>query len=275
MGGTSVRRNRSERYGEVGRTVSPSSPGSHPPVTQSRTPFLLSLIAAAAGLVGLLSALTPEWPLRLRIVQEVLSPTGPSVADGLVVASSIALLVLARGLARRRRRAWQAAMVLLAAGAVLHVLKGLDVEEAAFDVFVMTLLWSQRGWFDAKGDPGGPLRALSVALGSIVGLYAYGLGAIAVHAELSERAISVSHAFRQVTFGLVGLDLTAGPGEFDHELTLSLAAAAIVLATYVLWIALRPRDKSVVQDTGDRADARRLVATTGGGDSLAYFSLRR
>ncbi len=244
-------------------------------MNQSRTPFLLSLIAAAAGVVGLLSALTPEWPLRLQVVQDVLSPTGPSVADGLVVASSIALLVLARGLARRRHRAWQAAMVLLGAGAVLHVLKGLDVEEAAFDVFVMSLLWSQRGWFDAKGDPGGPLRAVSVAFGSLLGLYAYGLGAIAVHAELSSRSITLDHAFRQITFGLVGLDLTATPGKFDHDLTLSLSAAAIVLATYVLWIALRPRDKKVDQIPADRADARRLVATAGGGDSLAYFSLRR
>jgi lysyl-tRNA synthetase, class II len=244
-------------------------------LTQSRTPFLLSLIAAAAGLVGLLSALTPEWPLRLRIVQEVLSPTGPSVADGLVVASSIALLVLARGLARRRHRAWQAAMVLLGAGAVLHVLKGLDVEEATFDIFVMTLLWSQRGWFDAKGDPGGPLRALSVAVGSLAGLYAYGLGAIAVHEELGDRSVTLTRGLRQVTYGLVGLDLGRNPGRFAHELTLSLAAATIVLATYVLWIALRPRDNAVQQDPADRAEARRLVATAGGGDSLAYFALRR
>jgi lysyl-tRNA synthetase, class II len=244
-------------------------------VNQSRTPFLLSLIAAAAGVVGLLSALTPEWPLRLRIVQDVLSPTGPSVADGLVVASSIALLVLARGLARRRHRAWQVAMVLLGAGAVLHVLKGLDFEEAAFDVFVMSLLWSQRGWFDAKGDPGGPLRALSVAAGSLVGLYAYGLGAIALHEELSHRSITLTQALRQVSYGLVGLDVGASPGRFDHEITLSLCAAAIMLAAYVLWIALRPRDNAVQQDPGDRAEARRLVATAGGGDSLAYFALRR
>src|SRR5690349_2364444 len=119
MGGTSGRRCRLSGTVELAASRSVSPPGR--PVNQSRTPFLLSLIAAAAGLVGLLSALTPEWPLRLRIVQDVLSPTGPSVADGLVVACSIALLVLARGLARRRHRAWQVAMVLLGAGAVLHV----------------------------------------------------------------------------------------------------------------------------------------------------------
>src|SRR5262249_22555936 len=112
------------------------------------------------------------------------------------------------------------------------------------------------------------------ALGALVGLYAYGLGAIALHDELSGTGTGLGRSLRQVSWGLVGMDLGPRPGRFAHELTLSLCAAAIILAAYVLWIALRPREKAPQQLPADRAEARRLVASSGC-DSLAYFSLRR
>jgi lysyl-tRNA synthetase class 2 len=243
--------------------------------TATRAPFLLSLIAALAGVVGLASAMTPEWSGRLSTMQEYLSPVGPRVADGLTVTASFGLLLLARGLARRRHRAWQAAIMLLGTGAVLHLLKGLDVEEAAFYVVVAGLLWWRRADFDAAGDPLGPPRAGRAALGALLGLYAYGMAAIAAHASLRHGPWpGIGGSLRQVTFGLVGQDVHAFPGRFDHDLTLSLATAGLVCAAYVLWLALRPRDSTPSEAAADRVDARRLVAAEGR-DSLAYFALRR
>jgi lysyl-tRNA synthetase class 2 len=241
----------------------------------TRAPFLLSLFAALAGVVGLVSTMTPEWSGRLATMQDYFSPVGPRVADGLTVAASFGLLLLARGLARRRHRAWQAAIVLLTVGAVLHVLKGLDVEEAAFYLTVAGLLWWRRADFDAAGDPLGPPRAGRAALGALVGLYLYGMGAIAAHAALRHGPWpGIGGSLRQVTYGLAGQDVHALPGRFDHDLTMSLATAGLVCATYVLWLALRPRDSAPSEATSDRTDARRLVEADGR-DSLAYFALRR
>ena len=77
---------------------------STPVAPAARAPRLLAMIAFAAGLIGMVSAATPEWHGRLSLVREYLSTATPNVADGLVVASSLGLLVLARGLARRRHR---------------------------------------------------------------------------------------------------------------------------------------------------------------------------
>jgi lysyl-tRNA synthetase class 2 len=243
--------------------------------TATRAPFLLSLIAALAGVVGLVSAMTPEWSGRLSTMQEFLSPAGPQVADGLTVAASFGLLLLARGLARRRHRAWQAAIVLLAVASVLHVLKGLDVEEAVFDLLVLGLLWWRREDFDAAGDPLGPPRAGRAALGALLGLYLYGLAAIAAHASVRHGPWpGLGGSLRQVTYGLGGQDVHAFPGRFDHDLTLSLATAGLVCAAYVLWLALRPRDSVPTVAGADRLDARRLVEVEGR-DSLAYFALRQ
>jgi lysyl-tRNA synthetase, class II len=246
-----------------------------PPVApQGRAPRLLAMIAFAAGLIGIVSAATPDWHGRLSLVREYLSTSTPDVADGLVVASSLGLLLLARGLARRRHRAWQAALIVLGFSAFLHLAKGLDFEEAVFDVVVIALLVRHRRAFDAVGDPDGPLRASVAALHAFVGLLAYGLGAIAIHDGMRDHGFHLMSALDQVLFGMVGQDVSSRPGHFAHGLTMSLAVAAITCGIYVVWLAVRSRQPEAGASDLDRADARRLVEDCGS-DSLAWFALRR
>jgi lysyl-tRNA synthetase class 2 len=224
--------------------------------------------------IGLVSAATPEWHGRLRLVRESLSTSTPAVADGLVVATSFGLLLLARGLARRRHRAWQAAVVILGVSAVLHVLKGLDVEEAAFDIAVLVLLVRKRARFDAIGDPAGPSRAGIGALQAVAGLVAYGLVAIAVHDLIRGHTFRPWGALREVGLGMIGQDPHANPGRFEHGLTLSLAVATITCAIYLVWLAVRSHQPHAGASDRDRRDARRIVEERGV-DSLAWFALRR
>ena len=240
----------------------------------ARAPRLLAMIAAAAGLIGIISAATPEWPGRLSLVREYLSTSTPDVADGLVVASSIGLLLLARGLARRRHRAWQVAVLVLGLSAVLHLVKGLDIEEAIFDVVVLVLLVRHRRSFDAVGDPGGPQRAGMAALEAFAGLLAYGVVAIAIHAAVRGMPFHPIEALRMVLYGMIGQDLHAPPGRFQHEVTLSLAVATVTCAAYVVWLAVRSHQPKAGASDLDRVDARRLVEQLGC-DSLAWFALRR
>jgi lysyl-tRNA synthetase class 2 len=245
------------------------------PARPPRAPFLLSLVATAAGLAGLVSVVTPAWVGNLQIISDLLSPAAPHVADGLLVASSLGLVLLGRGLARRRHRAWQAALWLLAISCVGHLLRERDVLDAIVSAVPFGLLWWKRADFNAAGDPHGPPRALAAFLWAVTGLYIYGVAAIYVHAEVrGGPPFALDDAFGNVTLGLVGLDPSSHPGRFEHGLTISLSSAAIVCAAYVVWLALRPRDCAVGQLVADRRDARRLVERHGR-DSLAYFALRR
>jgi lysyl-tRNA synthetase class 2 len=245
-----------------------------PNARDSNTPRLAAWLAFAAGLIGIVSAATPEWHGRLEIVREYLSTSTPEVADGLVVASSLGLLVLARGLARRRHRAWQAAIVVLGFSAILHLVKGLDAEEALFDIGVLVLLVRKREAFDAVGDPAGPAKAGVAALQALAGLVAYGLVAIAIHDAVRGITFQPWASLRQVGWGMLGQDVRAQPGRFDHDVTLSLAVATVTCAVYVVWIAVRSRQPKAGATPLDRSDARRLVELQGV-DSLAWFALRR
>jgi lysyl-tRNA synthetase class 2 len=249
------------------------TPNAHPQ-RASNAPRVLALVAAAAGIIGIISAATPEWPGRLALVREYLSTSTPGVADGLVVASSFGLLLLARGLARRRHRAWQAAVAILALSAVLHLIKGLDVEEAIFDIVVLVLLVRKRRAFYAAGDPGGPQRAGVAALEAFVGLVVYGLVAIAIHDMVRGTAFHPVASLRMVLYGMLGQDVADTPGRFQHEVTLSLAVATVTCAAYVVWLAVRSHQPTAGASDLDRRDARRLVEELGR-DSLAWFALRR
>ena len=177
------------------------------PARDPRAPFLLSLVATAAGLAGLVSAVTPAWAGRLKIVSDLLSPAAPHVADGLLVASSLGLVLLGRGLARRRHRAWQAALWLLAISCSGTCSRSATSMDSIVSAVAFALLWWKRDEFDAAGDPDGPPRALAAAFWALAGLYAYGLAATYVHAEVRGGCRSRS-ATRWATsrLGLVGID---------------------------------------------------------------------
>ena len=204
---------------------------------------LLAWAAAVVGVIGLVSALTPEMADRLDFVQGVLPPGLPEAARVLTVAFGLGLIWLSRSLARRRRRAWQLSVAVVLASAAAHLVKGLDVEEATISLLLLAALVRWRRRFEVPGDPASvrPLLGLGAALA--------GIAAVAGGAELR------------------GVDLT--PRSAD-----GLLGLGIVLGFLSLYFWLRPFGHAVVQTVGERRVARDLVDAYGS-DSLAFFALRR
>ena len=204
---------------------------------------LLAWAAAVVGVVGLVSALTPEMANRVEIVGGILPPGWPEAARVLTVACGIGLIWLSRSLAKRRRRAWQLAVAVVVASAVAHLAKGLDFEEAAISLLLLVALVRWRRRFDVPGDPASvrPLVGLGAALA--------GVAAVAGGAEL--RGVELSPRSADALLGL-----------------------GIVLGSFSLYFWLRPFGHAVAQTMGERRLARTLVDSYGS-DSLAFFALRR
>src|SRR5689334_2700217 len=116
-------------------------------------PTAAAVVAGALGIVNLLSALTPNAHWRGHVLLQI-EPIGVMhVFHALAVPPSIALIVGAFYLRRRRRLAWQIAFGLLCGLALLDVAKGLDVEEAVLSACGAGLLWWGRDEFTVRGDP--------------------------------------------------------------------------------------------------------------------------
>ena len=94
------------------------------------TPQVFAVLAFGAGALMLISAVTPEFDERLRLLTGVVSPILIDLSHFMASIAGFILLLLSAGLWRRRRGAYWAAMAALAAGAVFSLLKGLDWRES-------------------------------------------------------------------------------------------------------------------------------------------------
>ena len=147
-------------------------------VRRPATPVLLAWFATAAGLISIVSALTPEMADRVDLVDGILPPGVPDAARTVALALGLGLVWLSRGLARRKRRAWWLAVVVVFASAVAHLAKGLDFEESVTHLLLLVALVRSRRQFVAPGDPATirPLVQVGAALAVCVPValvYAY------------------------------------------------------------------------------------------------------
>lgn len=117
---------------------------------EALTPPALAAAVFAGGVVLLYSGATPAVSDRMRLLHDV-SPT-PIIEGAYFLASltGVALLLVARGLWRRLDGAYALSLLLLAAGTVLSVLKGLDYEEAIFLACVLAALAPARRYFHRR-----------------------------------------------------------------------------------------------------------------------------
>ncbi len=206
------------------------------------TPLLLAWFATLAGIVSIVSGLTPEAADRLRLVHGVLPPGVPSAARTMVVALGLGMVWLSRGLARRKHRAWVLAVAIVFVSALAHLAKGFDVEEATVHLVLLAALWRSRRQFVAPGDPATIMPLVQV------------LCALLVIVPIVVLHLAGDHAWTD---------------RFDDALLLLVGA----LAFRALWLWLRPLPDSGAEDE-ERAQAAELVQRHGA-DSLAYFALRR
>lgn len=93
-------------------------------------PQLLAVAAFASGAVLLFSGATPGLETRLAWLRHVIPLPVVELSHFLGSVIGMALLLLARGLQQRLDAAYLASIVLLVAGIVASLLKGLDYEEA-------------------------------------------------------------------------------------------------------------------------------------------------
>ncbi len=242
-----------------------------------RVPAIAGALTAGSGLLGLVSGLTRESRPRVQALTQVVPGALTHAASSGTIVVGVLLLLLAHALRRRKRRAYRAVVVLLAASVVLHVVKGLDVEEALVTVAVLGWLVVYRREFYAESDPRTRWRSVSTLLLLLVTSVLLGLVLVQLRLEGATGAPSLGDQLRQVLLGLVGV---SGPvvfrGDLDSDVIgFTLAALGAMTALVPAYLLLRPAEPQPVFTAEDDARMRALLARHGRRDSLGYFALRR
>ncbi len=239
----------------------------------SRAPVVLAATVAVTGLVGVLDAILPA---RHGTLVDTLAPERVHpLASALVAPLGLALVVGARGLARRKRRAYALSVGLLLGLAALHVLHGFD-GGAAFAAGVAVALVARRQDFDAAGDP--ETRPLLLVRGGALAatIYAYGAAALWINRVSADQPYTFGFAIRETSRALAGLALGGSAhldGGFGEWFPLSVFVAAVAGSVWLLASWLAPWRYRLLQEAREREAAQALVARWGA-DTLAPFALR-
>ncbi len=268
--------------------TAPTTPAPEParssaaePVRRPWVPRLVSLLCLLTGLLDLVSALTRAERARIHELSMLVPGALTTASNALTLVTGILLVLLARGLRRRKRRAWQITVGLLLGSVALHLLKGLDVEEATVALLLLAGMVVLRKEFYAEGDPRTRWRALGVGVSLFVTSYVLGLAFIGIRDEALVRPFSVTVASQEVLEGLVGID---GPLEYtnnrrgratDRLVSDALLALGALTFLSTAYLVLRPAEPVARLSADDEARMRALLARHGARDSLGYFALRR
>ena len=238
-----------------------------------RAPLVLACAVAATGALGVLDGILPErsHTLLAQLAPERVHP----VASALVAPLGLALIPVARGLARRKRRALHLALGFLLGLTVLHVLHGFDYGAVAAGIVAICLV-ARRQEFQFAGDPTSTSRVLALTVLAGAAIAAYGFVAVWVNRVVADQPFTAAFALRETADGPAALDLTGSrhlSGGFGTWFPISIFVAGLSVAGWLLHAWLAPWRHRVSQEARERQLVRALVATWGV-DTLAPFVLR-
>ena len=225
---------------------------------------LLAVGVALVGISSMVSALTPDLANRSALLAGVIPIQATRTAHVIVFELGLLLIVVAFGLIRRRHRAWQLALILLALTAVLHLAKGLDVEEAIAALALFVLLIVKRTAFTVAGAHHATRRAITWAAYFVLAGLLLGFAAAEGVARLAGDPISLREAADQGLEALVGAP--------DSTSAIGLYTAIAIAIAAILW--LRPVPPPDPSESRDR-DAARSILRRYADDGLSYFTLRK
>jgi lysyl-tRNA synthetase, class II len=240
-------------------------------------PTAIAVAAVALGVIDALDALAPERAERLHALTQVVPLGVVQGAGAATVVAGVLLIMLGQSLRRRKRRAWRAALGLSVVTMVLHIVKGLDVEEAGLTLLLVVLLVALSDQFYAEGDPRTRLRAPVIFVVMLVASFGLGYLLLIFRGDTLIGSPSVGARFQQIAYGLIGVSgpihfVTDRDSDFVFAVLVALGAATVLTAAYLL---LRPEEPVARLSAADEDRLRSILSTQGERDSLGYFALRR
>jgi lysyl-tRNA synthetase class 2 len=233
-------------------------------------PRIAALAAAIAGIVNIGSALTPAIRWRGHLLLQYEPVEAIRLFHALAFPAGAALLLVAPYLLKRRRRAWQAALVLMLTLGLFDLLKGLDFEEWLLTWAIAALLFRAGKAFPVRHDP----ITLRSAIWRVPALGALGLGLATLVTWLSQGHPGFSTIVRETGDLLLW---QSGPIHYQHHFGwIPLAVHVIELSVLIAWayVVFRPiAAPRAMPGQGAREAAASLIQAHGT-DTLSFFKLR-
>jgi lysyl-tRNA synthetase, class II len=247
-------------------------------------PAVAGWLAFLLGLADIIEVFLPGLAERYRIHKIAATGTLSNLTKTTDVIIGLLLLMLSHGLRRRKRRAWEGVMVLLAASLIIHVTLAVarhtaDLHTPGFVAFgLLLVLGFYRHEFYAMSDPRSRWHALATLCALVVADIV--IGVVYLYVPYVTRGLRADYSLIQrVHSTVVSLAGFSGPVRFISEtrsdifafITGGLGLLTLALALYLF---LRPTKRVSRLTSSDASKIRCMLDKHGEQDSLGYFALR-
>lgn len=225
-----------------------------------------SFLTGLVGVINLLSAVTPSLPDRRNWLEPFFPFTVRAGGHFFAAVIGFMLLTLATNLLRRKRIAWLVTVALLSLSIVIHLVKGLDVEESLLSGVLLFQLLVMRQTFTAKSDRPSIAQGIRVLLGALLFTLAYGtIGFYILDGRFEVNEQAVNFDLDRALFQTLAMFFTADDAglvpktRFAEFFADSIYAVGSVTLGYALLMLLRPvllRDSA---SFSERNEAKEIV----------------
>ena len=236
---------------------------------------LVSLAVGGVGLVDIVSALWPPAVARYRLLHEILPVDVLHASRTLTLIIGICLVVLAQNLLRRKQRAWKASLALLVGTLLLHLTKGLDIEEFLLTCGAIVILLRTRTLFFVQSDRVAVYAALKTSLVILAALFVYTVGGyIFMRTQFvgpyNVRTIPGNYLYESLGVGRDTLRAESQWARWFEGSINTVSMIAILLVASALFAPVIDRDTPSEED---RKRLQKLVAKWGQSET-DYFALQ-
>jgi lysyl-tRNA synthetase class 2 len=246
-------------------------------VASSRLSRIIALGTAGYGVATVIRGIWPPIHPRVDGPPGLNMPLVPGpIAAALTVGLGVVVVLLAHGLARRKRRAWAVAVGALCALAVLDGTRPHHMPVLVITVPLLAALVVCRGQFTGRVDgtmrgTAGRVLALVATMGTAVGLATLSIGAdrLKAPADPASRLITVLRGF----LGLSGPATFAGAHR-QTQFVLTMVTFSVIGVAVAGYLLMRSAEPAPHRSSDDGALVDDLLRRFGERDSLGYFARR-
>lgn len=201
---------------------------------------ICALLVALMGVVNVLSALLVRDLTRSAILHGMLPLAIAHASRTATLIAGFAMTLVAYGLWRGKRTAWIITIGLLGVSVCVHMLKGLDWEEASVAGVLIIMLWGQRRQFVRRSDIPTVRRVPLVLVGGMLSITAYAL--LGFWALRAFQPWSLGMALQTLGAQVLWLDSPYAASIHGHAAWFldSISALSLCLVGLALGMLLRP-----------------------------------
>jgi len=245
---------------------------------KQRVPALIGSIALFVGFFTVISNISTRFRGTAKDIDRYFLVYLNSTGFATALFTGFILILLARGLRRGKRRAWQITISILLLNLATEILRfRLHPTQIALSLFLIFVLVIFREEFRAKSDPS--IRFSSLFLFVLTFTFFLAAGVLLFytrHSQNVEGTASLADVMLTVLAGFFWLHgpviLTSTIAEDTIYLTLGIFGVFIILVP--LWAFLRRVSAIPPATDEERREIASLISKFGDGDSLAYFATR-